>query len=233
MSRFRFRRKTLLMLAVGLLMLRGQPSLASSCGSDPACTRASALAHSATNRTDKLAAIEDLKAAYARLSDPRLPLIIGKHYLQLGQPEQAKAFCLQAQSNKSADGDIRQQAQDCLNRASVDLKSESSKLADPIVNRFEARSGSSHAEATVHNAISFAPQISVAPTIQASPLIQIGELTPKGASLDRHSTYQHWWLWTAIGGGVVAIIAIGLGVGLRSKPELPDIANTYRPIYDY
>lgn len=35
--------------------------------------------------------------------------------------------------------------------------------------------------------------------------------------------YKKWWFWTAIGGGVavVAIVGIGLGVGLKSEPSLP------------
>lgn len=53
---------------------------------------------------------------------------------------------------------------------------------------------------------------------------------PRGAGAEPGSgppestaLYKKWWFWTAIGGGVavVAILGIGLGVGLRSDPAAP------------
>ena len=39
--------------------------------------------------------------------------------------------------------------------------------------------------------------------------------------------YKKWWFWTAIGGGALAITAIGLGVGLSLRPaSVPPDANT-------
>lgn len=36
--------------------------------------------------------------------------------------------------------------------------------------------------------------------------------------------YRRWWLWTAVGGGVV--LAVGLGVGLGLRPRGDDFATT-------
>ena len=39
--------------------------------------------------------------------------------------------------------------------------------------------------------------------------------------------YKKWWFWTAIGGGALAITAIGLGVGLSLRPaSVPPDVNT-------
>ena len=35
--------------------------------------------------------------------------------------------------------------------------------------------------------------------------------------------YKKWWLWTAVGGGVLAIVVIGVAAGVAGRnPGLPD-----------
>lgn len=43
--------------------------------------------------------------------------------------------------------------------------------------------------------------------------------------------YKKWWFWTAIGGGAAAIVGVGIGIGVASRPpsSLPSDVMVYRP----
>jgi tetratricopeptide (TPR) repeat protein len=53
------------------------------------------------------------------------------------------------------------------------------------------------------------------------------------AAADKQPLYKKWWLWTAVGGAVVAVgLGVGLGVGLSSSgytyPSVPGSVGTVR-----
>lgn len=55
--------------------------------------------------------------------------------------------------------------------------------------------------------------------------------TPSDATTGK-PVYKRWWFWTAIGGGVLAVTAIGLGVGLsQQRASIPFDPNTYEPSF--
>ena len=52
-----------------------------------------------------------------------------------------------------------------------------------------------------------------------------------GAATDKPVS-ERWWFWSTIGGGALAIAAVGLGVGLSQQPpSLPADMNTYEPSF--
>lgn len=63
-----------------------------------------------------------------------------------------------------------------------------------------------------------------------------GRLSTEAVRADAQSVgkpvYKKWWLWTTVGSGVLAITAIGLGVGLSKRQStVPPDVNTYEPSF--
>jgi tetratricopeptide (TPR) repeat protein len=56
----------------------------------------------------------------------------------------------------------------------------------------------------------------------------IATTAPSQRQVDRHATplYKRWWLWTVVGGVVLAGAAVGLGVGIGTQTSFPSAATT-------
>lgn len=69
------------------------------------------------------------------------------------------------------------------------------------------------------------PTASVTPSsISSHPVV--GDVSAK------KPVYKKWWFWTALGGGALAITAIGLGVGLsKRQASVSTDINTYEPTF--
>lgn len=227
MSRFRsYSNAVHQLFGIGTILTCSHPALAASCRSDAACTRSFAKAEAVTTSAQRLAAIVELQAAYTRLSDPRLLVSIGNLQKKEHLYETAMSSCLRAQQQAPGDPELQQKAQECLLSIGRSTQSESHQQSIPVVNRVEAKSGSSHAEATVHNNINVAPQISVAPQIQVSPQIHIVQPSPSPRESANVPIYKRWWFW---GGLLIGIAgAVSLGIGLAAREPNTDGYEKYR-----
>lgn len=44
-------------------------------------------------------------------------------------------------------------------------------------------------------------------------------------STERQAIYKKWWFWTALIGGTAAVTAVGVGVGLATRPKTPAVPD--------
>ncbi len=62
------------------------------------------------------------------------------------------------------------------------------------------------------------------------------KVTPTGSgSTEQKPVYKKWWFWTAIGGGVAAVVIIGVAAGVaankNSSPGFPNGTPVYMPTF--
>lgn len=208
---------------------------APSCRRDESCRRTFERAEAASTPAQRVAALAELQAEYARVPDPRLLVSIGKLQREAGRTEQARASCQRAQALAPADAELQQQARDCLVRAHEAPPPAAVREPAPVVNRVvdrvESKSGPAHAESTTHNNIHVSPQITLSPQVQVSPQFQVMQAAPASHEVRPvhqvlgQGLWRRWWLWTGL--GVVAAGAVGLGLGLAGREPNTDGYQSY------
>ena len=52
-----------------------------------------------------------------------------------------------------------------------------------------------------------------------------GQPTEPAASSERTPVYKKWWFWTVLIGGAVVVTAVGVGVGLATRPKTPAVPD--------
>jgi tetratricopeptide (TPR) repeat protein len=71
-----------------------------------------------------------------------------------------------------------------------------------------------------------------APAATPVPAAAVAASPTSAPAADKQPLYRKWWLWTAVGGAVVAVgLGVGLGVGLSqgySYPRVPGSVGTVR-----
>jgi tetratricopeptide (TPR) repeat protein len=138
-------------------------------------------------------ALSDFKEAYRIKDDPVLLYNIGQCQRMLKHNEDA----LRAYKTYLS------RATDAVNRADVERKIAT--LQEAIDKQNRAAESPPRDQAP--------PPSVVAPPAPAPVVVAVAPAP------ERTPVYKRWWLWTAVGGVVVAGVAVGLGVGLTQHKD--------------
>jgi len=175
------------------------------CTQDAACHALSEQGLQKYQSGDYRSALARYQAAYAKYPLARLLYNIGRTQHQLGRNAEAE----QAYRNflvQTSDDVLRAKAQEYLAQLEQERPPQQSPPRPEL-----------------------APTVILAPTSLSEPHTALPEQRPTSTSDGTRvvPVYKKWWFWTAVGGGVVAITAIGLGIGLSQRtPSIPADPNT-------
>lgn len=151
------------------------------------------------------AALESFKNAYLHVEDPAFLFNIAQCHRALGQKEEAlKLYRSFLRENTKAPESIRQNVAEIIDY----LQSEIAKDQKAEEDRKAAEAAAAAAAQQ--------QQQTVAVTREAPPRDK--------------PIYKKWWLWTAVGGVVVAGVAVGLAVGLTRTPSAPSAPSGFQTL---
>jgi tetratricopeptide (TPR) repeat protein len=140
-------------------------------------------------------ALESFKLAYRNFEDPKILFNIAQCHRQLGNKQEAVDF-YRKYLNKVPDAPNREEVQATIEKLNAALAAErASKSTPPQGTLGEPPTGGA---AQAENR--------AAPTPPTTATASATEKTPAA---------KKWWVWTVVGGAVVAVgLGVGLGVGL-------------------
>ena len=151
------------------------------------------------------AAEEKWEAAYKAAPDPTILFALGRCYAADNKPDKSVA-ALREFLDKSPKSTRRAEVQKLI-------KEQEAKVAEQVAARPDP------APAPPPEPAPSPPVAEPAAPLTAAPVDAGGEGGVFGRGL-----LKKWWLWTAVGGVVVAGVAVGLGVGLtRNGSTFPDV----------
>jgi len=210
-------------LFLAWLALPGQVAAADSapgtpdCASSPACQKLCRQAKEQSRRDNLGETLRLYKAAYQVRADPVLLFNLARVLHKQGQLKEAADYYQQYLHSSVADAEQREKAQEYLNQL-----------------RGPAQAPPSPAEVPGPEPAPPTPLPSLQPPSLSSPPGPGAGPDVPAAATPRH---KKWWLWTLVGGAVVAG-AVGLGVGLAARsatppqsPGLPSGINLYQPSF--
>lgn len=171
------------------------------CTQDPSCQEMSDKALMAYQTGEYMTALSLYQAAYAKYPLARILYNIGRSQhklLRFTEAEQAyRSFLVQ-----SPDEDLRKKAQDFLSEIQRERTNQEAPKPDTSTTQNQPKPASN-------------PEVLQSSIPPQQPTVVVSSDTKVQVPI-----YKRWWFWTAVGGGIVAITAIGLGVGLSRRAQM-------------
>lgn len=167
------------------------------CARGPACLSLFEQAYGQSKHGNLPEALRLYKLAYEVKADSKLLFSIGRVLDKLNRKPEAAKYYQRFIDSSIEDAEQKRRAQEYLSQIQASMPAE-----DP-------------------------PKVEIDPQRPSLPPSNLDTLTPSSmtsklkSDVSSKPLYKKWWFWTALGGGVVAITAIGLGVGLsQSAPDI-------------
>lgn len=204
----------LLLLGVSLLLWPVPSLFAATCRMDTACIHALERLSYAKTTAEQQAASRELEALYQRIRDPRILANLGFLQLKLGEMEQAEDSCRRAQTEAPNDDELQKQMRECIGQVESrrDAMRGNKAHSPPDRPRSEVRKNRPNGDVRSPNKTH--PQSPVLPPPEPPQPSSSGvSMTVSKSKGDKVPLHRRPWLWVGVGGGV-AILAIGLTVGL-------------------
>jgi hypothetical protein len=181
--------------------------------------------------TDYRGALEAFKKAYVNYEEPTLLFNIAQCHRYLGEKSEAVVF-YKNYLRKSPNAPNAEDVKGLIAELESALDQERrAKTAPPAgtLGPGQSRSASSKPEKKSEPKTAAKPpeKPPEKPLFETSPVVETVPTTPAPAPQKDQPLIKKWWLWTAVGGGVVVIaLAVGLGVGLSQGDSPYPATNT-------
>jgi tetratricopeptide (TPR) repeat protein len=186
--------------------------------------------------TDYRGALEAFKKAYVNYEEPTLLFNIAQCHRYLGEKTEALTF-YKTYLRKSPNAPNAEDVRGLIKELESALEGERrAKNAPPAGTLGPGPAKSASAKAPDKNKKAEAQKPAEKPAekpsenaavAQVPAAVDTGPATPAPASQQDQPLIKKWWLWTAVGGGVVVIaLAVGLGVGLSQGDSPYPATNT-------